>query len=461
MATHVATISESIVDFFVGAKRDARVRVERRDEVRRSFDEMRGRVRSYADDMYEASQAVRAEKYISSKLLELKSIRERTAQNQDAARAKRSWWQLMVDAPPVDFTDLDTCIAKLESGLEKIRTSGEIEAARAHFQASSVRALSRIDRAEADTLLSVPASRRSWYDGNQVSNASLWLSAASVPVSAWGDVSVAGDIYTTLREVNGNFAAMTDAEIWMQSLALPAESLAGLVSLTKGAYFESLVAEGTGRALFPEFNHPDTDIVIDGIAYQLKATDSVDYINTVPDHIQVISTSEVALASGSIDSGIALTEVERATELALGGTIFDLGDTAFDAVLTGVGALGLFSTLRGVNHALRSYASSEKNGIDAIAGGVGVAVVGTAKSFVDTAEMGYKVVTSRPSIFAGRQAVNLLKWTGKKIAGRPELHLATVTVTIEPTAVQKPGPRPDRIDGEATLPCQMNLRAPI
>lgn len=417
MATHTLTFSESIADFFVGRKRDARVAAERRNNMVRTFEGMRQRIETQTEEMFEASQAVRAEKYVAGKLQDLKDVRERASQALIAASARMSWWQTLTDTP-VDFTEIDTCIAKLEEALQKIRSSGEVEAIRAHCQKISARALSRLDKAEVDAIEAIPASRRSWFDGDQVAKSSLWLSAASVPVSAWGDISSANDIYTTLRSVNGSYVGMTDVEISMQSLTLPAESLAGLVSLTKGAYFETLVAEKTGGTLFENFNHPDTDIMIDGVAIQLKATNSVDYINSVPEHIPVMSTSEVALASGSIDSDISLAEVERATELALAGTVLDLTDTAFDSMLTGVGALGILATLRGVNHALRTFNWSDQNGIEAVAEGVGVAITGTAKSFVDTAELGYKVISSRPSRFAGRQVVKLARWSCKKIAGK-------------------------------------------
>ena len=419
MATQTLTFSQAIADFFGGAKRDARVAAERRAEMVQTFDEMRDRVQNQAKEICEASQPVRAEKYVTENLEKVRDIRERMVKTAEAARKKMSWWD-MLGATEQDYTGIDACIAELEVALQKIRASGEVEAVQGQCHALASRALARLDRAEKKALQSIPASRHVWYDGNKVAKASLLLSAASVPVSAWGDISSAGNIYNTLRGVNGNFAGMTDVDIWMQTLMMPAESLAGLVSLTKGAYFERLVADSTGGTLFENFNHPDTDIVIDGVAYQLKATGSVDYINSVPDHIPVISTSEVSFDADSIDSGIALAEIERATELALGGTVFDLGDTAFDAALTGVGALGLFATLRGVNHALRTYDSSQQNGIEAVAEGVGVAITLTAKSFVDTAELGYTVITSRPSRFAGRLVVNLAMWTGKKIVGKPK-----------------------------------------
>ena len=419
MATQDPTFFQSISDLFGGAGRDATLHAERCADIRRNFSDMRDRIERHIDDLSAKSPSLRAQAYVTGKLQDLVAAREKRSQAVDAAHKRMSWWQKL-NAEPVDFAAIDKCIANLTRSLREIDASGDVAKVKAHYRDICSRSIARLDQAEAMALQTVPASRRSDYDGNQVAKASLWLAALSVPVSAWGDFSSAGDIYDTLRQVNGNFSALSDSEIWMQSLMMPSESLAGLISLSKGAHFEGLVAESTGGTLFAEFNHPDTDIMIDGIAYQIKATDSVDYINSVPDNIPVISTSEVALESGAIDSGFLLADIDTATELALGGSILDFNDTAFDAMLTGVGGLGVIATVRGVNHALRTYDKSQDNSIEAIAGGVGVAITGTAKSFVDTAELGYKVLSSRPSRFAGRQVLNVAKWSGKKLVGKPK-----------------------------------------
>ena len=130
------------------------------------------------------------------------------------------------------------------------------------------------------------------------------VSGLSIPVSITGDLYSANAVFDALRGVNSNFENMSNTEIWWETLWMSPESLAGLTSLTKGAYFEQLVAGDTGGELFEHFNHADTDITIDGIEFQLKATDSVGYINSVDDDIPVITTSEVAAQSTAIDSGI-------------------------------------------------------------------------------------------------------------------------------------------------------------
>lgn len=242
----------------------------------------------------------------------------------------------------------------------------------------------------------------------------FWLSALSVPVSVWGDVARSADIHQVLRGVNERYVGMSDTEIWLETLVLPAESLAGLVSLTKGAYLEHLVASDTGGTLHEHFNHPDTDIVIDGTAYQIKATDSAAYVDSVEDGVPVIATTEVADISDAIDSGYTDAELSESVELALGGSVTDVGDTGVDALLVGVGGIGLFATLAGLGHAATRY----ENGGDAVEAaleGAGVALERTARGVVGTAELGYKAVTSRPARALGRGACRGGAWVLGKL----------------------------------------------
>ncbi|MCY1300743.1 hypothetical protein D9M70_503210 [compost metagenome] len=234
------------------------------------------------------------------------------------------------------------------------------------------------------------------------------LSALSVPFSLWDDFTTAGNIYDALRRVNGNYVGMSDGEIWLETLFMPAESLAGLTSLAKGAYFEQLVATDTGGTLFEHFNNPGTDIVIDGVAYQLKATSSATYVNSVDADIPIIATSEVAEQTRAIDSGFSNIELEHSVDLSLGGSVIDTKDTALDALLTGVGGLGFFATIQGINHAAELYENGG-DGVEALFAGAGVAIEGTARALVGTAELGYKVLTSAPSRLVGRTLLAGLK----------------------------------------------------
>jgi len=182
-----------------------------------------------------------------------------------------------------------------------------------------------------------------------------WGSTFGTSASLANDLYEAHGLYDALRKVNSNFSGLSDTEIWWETLWMSPESLTGLASLAKGAYFEQLVANETGGQLFEHFNHKDTDIIIDGVEIQLKATDSVSYVNSVDGNITVMATSEVADKTGAIDSGISNSDLTNTTDLALGGSVIDAGDATIDGLLTGVGCLGLMASINGINHGLKEY----------------------------------------------------------------------------------------------------------
>ena len=192
-------------------------------------------------------------------------------------------------------------------------------------------------------------------DVHSDSTKAAWLATLSVPFSIGNDLAAADQVYDSLRAVNGNFEGMTNSEIWWETLWMSSESLAGLSSLVKGAYFEQLVANDMGGQLHEHFNTPETDMVLDGMEFQLKATDSVAYINSVDEDIPIISTSEVANQTGAIDSGYSNDDLTTKVEQALDGGLIDAKDVAVDALITGVGSLGIFATMRGINHASARY----------------------------------------------------------------------------------------------------------
>src|SRR5690606_30023807 len=240
-----------------------------------------------------------------------------------------------------DFAEVDAKIAELEDALRTLEHSPQFRQADQRFAELAVRVEMRARDIETVALAAVPQSRQEAFDADWVVRNALYVSALSVPVSAWGDLSQASDIFATLRDVNGNYEGMSDEDIWLDTLMMPGDQLAGLVSLTKGAYFEKLVEADFGGVRFEHFNHPDTDIVIDGIEYQIKATDSASYINSVADHIPVIGTSEVAGIPGVLDGGYTNEALTDGVELVLRGPIIDFSDTALDAVLSCLGFIGI------------------------------------------------------------------------------------------------------------------------
>lgn len=367
------------------------------------------------DELFKSSPAARADRLITDSLQKLKDIQESVAAGWEQAYQGMSWWNRTWSEPP-DLSDVDKKIAELEKAKQRLAATGELQKARAFFDNMEERSQRRIDASELAALESVPQSHLEPYDEKSISKSALLFSAMSVPVSAWGDLSQASNIYDTLREVNGNYAGMSDFDIWLNTLVLPGESLAGLVSLTKGAHFEKLVEADLGGERFEHFNHPDTDIVIDGVAYQIKATDSESYVESVADGIPVIATTEVAQITAAIDGGYTDEELESSVEFALGGSVIDVQDTAVDALLTGVGGLGILATMRGINHAFAKHKEGG-DGFEAVLEGAGVAVVGTAKAVVDTAELSAKVINSAPSRFAGRTLLKGVDAVGRKVFG--------------------------------------------
>ena len=343
---------------------------------------------------------LKLEKDVQSALESMESHRVISKKLWDIKYESFSWWNKFKHAQGPDFSDLDNRILELKEINHNIKVKHTDDIKDINQSYEKLRTISkkriRTSYNQANEILE--KNRETTLTSNELLQKAFWCSTLSVPVSLWNDFSDAGNIYDSLRNVNGNFAEMSDSEIWWESLWMLQESLTGLASLTKGAYFEQLVANDTGGQLFEHFNHKDTDIIIDGVAVQLKATDSVAYIESVDSHIPVITTSEVAEKTGMIDSGYSNEELSNSVDLALGGSVIDVGDTTIDALLTGVGGLGIFATINGINHAQEQY-DNGKDGLKAIDEGIAVAVEGTAKGLVDASEF---VLMSGPVRFLGR-----------------------------------------------------------
>jgi len=115
------------------------------------------------------------------------------------------------------------------------------------------------------------------------------------------------EVFEAIRRGYNDLANASDEEIIEYFEGLDEESLQGHISNIKGILFEEeyvdfLSSQGIDAEMFEETNHPISDIAIyeDGEVVeeiQLKATDSVSYINETlaenPD-IAIVTTSEVA-----------------------------------------------------------------------------------------------------------------------------------------------------------------------
>ena len=135
------------------------------------------------------------------------------------------------------------------------------------------------------------------------------------------------EVFDSIRRGYTDLNTSTNKEIFDYFQTVEEESMQGHINNIKGILFEheyvqSLEEMGTHASIFEATNHPVTDISIfddngDVInELQLKATDSVGYINETlaenPD-ISIVATSEVASSMGSdmvIDSGIENTVLE-------------------------------------------------------------------------------------------------------------------------------------------------------
>ena len=136
------------------------------------------------------------------------------------------------------------------------------------------------------------------------------------------------EVFEAVRRGYGDLSDATDGEVVDYFTEIDDESWTGHMSNIKGVLFEQeyidkLGDEGVEAALFEHTNHPDTDLQIfeDGSVVeelQLKATDSVSYINSTlaenPD-IAIVATTEVASSFETdmvIDSGISDAVLEEA-----------------------------------------------------------------------------------------------------------------------------------------------------
>jgi vacuolar-type H+-ATPase subunit I/STV1 len=148
------------------------------------------------------------------------------------------WWTQLTYGYP-DYKKMDKEIQDLEREVSYFlsRNAKIIREAEEKLDAAAGRIDTRLQLIEESVISAIPDRRQDSFDGHRIARDALILSALSVPVSAWQDISQAGEVYDALRLVNGNFEGMSDSEVWFQTLAKEPESLAGLISLTKGALF--------------------------------------------------------------------------------------------------------------------------------------------------------------------------------------------------------------------------------
>ena len=119
---------------------------------------------------------------------------------------------------------------------------------------------------------------------------------------------------TVRRAYNGlEYASDADIKEWFQSLSLDEQS--SHVDYIKGLAFEDEVVrtlDTEGGMIFSNMSHPGTDIFLDnGQEFSVKSgTSLVPTREDMYEGLDVISTSEIAWDTGSIDAGYTNTALE-------------------------------------------------------------------------------------------------------------------------------------------------------
>ncbi|MFN6934747.1 MAG: hypothetical protein ACK4NZ_06305, partial [Tsuneonella sp.] len=402
--------------------RDREVRLEREAAVRQLCAQAGASLHKQIEVLREIDPFLRAKRTLRDAI---RSIGEQkaAAQRQINEAIAKSFlkWRKQWSRP--DFAEVDVKIAELKDALRTLEHSPQFRQANQRFVELADMVERRACDIETVALTAIPQSREEVFDSDWVVRNALYVSALSVPVSTWGDLSQASDIFATLRDVNGNYAGMSDVDIWLATLMMPGEQLAGLVSLTKGAYFEELVEADLGGVRFEHFNHPDTDIVIDGIEYQIKATDSASYINSVADHIPTIVTSEKAEITGSIDGGYTNEALTDGVELVLGGPIIDFSDTALDAVFAGLGFISIAGLVKGIARGASIYRETG-DAVGGLASGVGVTFEESVWAVINILELATRGalagVTSKPARYLGGKLGGAWRAANRSYTGERE-----------------------------------------
>lgn len=171
-------------------------------------------------------------------------------------------------------------------------------------------------------------------------------------------------------EAIGSNASPEEISLFFQSV--PEEQILGHVSHIVGITHEVLVVDAINTAgngdfasLFEATNHPVADIIItdsEGVAreVQLKATDSISYINEHlnknPD-VDVIATDEVASAINNehvISSGYGNEELRRVVEQSLG----ELSEHTYNEYVVGGTLAVIISLAINITPLLKQYFSA-------------------------------------------------------------------------------------------------------
>jgi len=181
-------------------------------------------------------------------------------------------------------------------------------------------------------------------------------------------------VVEAMQRANPNLSNLTEPEIGEYLSNLSPEQMQGVISNTKGVYHEMLYVDTYNdlspdevAALHPELNNPGTDVTFtaDGEVVrevQLKATDSVSYVNEhiekYPD-VEVLATEEVAdkiigvESSGFSNAELEVDVVNSFEELESVANVTDVATEAVSATvvtdeITGLGPLSIVGLFFGI-----------------------------------------------------------------------------------------------------------------
>src|SRR5690606_36644938 len=130
------------------------------------------------------------------RLARVKARRVQLEADVDEMLEGKSWWtQLSYDYP--DYNKMDKEIRDLERDVKLFlsRNAKTIREAEEKLDAAAGRIDKRLRRIEETVIGAVPDRRQETFDGDTIARDALILSALSIPVSAWQDISQSGEVY--------------------------------------------------------------------------------------------------------------------------------------------------------------------------------------------------------------------------------------------------------------------------
>lgn len=213
LAPHLRQLVEAWAPTIVERLEDARQfrefewtrleKIRRREAVSRATAQMREVATARIAQSRKAQPILAARDAAIQRLARVKARRVQLEADVDEMLKGTSWWtQLTYDYP--DYNRMDKEIRDLEGDVSLFltRNAKEIQGAEDKLHAAAGRIDARLQLIEKTVIDAIPDSRQEPFNGDTIARNALILSALSVPVSAWQDISQTGEVYDALRLVN-------------------------------------------------------------------------------------------------------------------------------------------------------------------------------------------------------------------------------------------------------------------